>query len=233
MTANALFHSCEARYIYRVSLSSLFIRAILAETERSIVRSPISTTRPPRMSGFTFGTTLSLWPWPTYWDLLTADSRRLRVRLSRGCEMLAAKSPYGCQNFKSNANHFILPPVPLREMSTYRSTRHSELDLSPVRAHERAKLLHDTLQYAQPVVRCQRLEEVLHDSLPILSAKMLLQLSDNLLLVRGGERWCAEDGGQLCIFLEDSGERFEGFSGRFESAGFGGCSILTKRKLLA
>lgn len=39
--------------IYRVSVRSLFILAILEETERSMVRSPISTMRPPRMSELT------------------------------------------------------------------------------------------------------------------------------------------------------------------------------------
>lgn len=39
--------------IYRVSVRSLFILAILEETERSMVRSPISTTRPPMMSALT------------------------------------------------------------------------------------------------------------------------------------------------------------------------------------
>jgi hypothetical protein len=53
------------RYIYKVSLSSLFILAILAETDRSMVRSPISTTSPPRISGLTLDTTLSFWPFAT------------------------------------------------------------------------------------------------------------------------------------------------------------------------
>lgn len=70
--------------IYRLSLSSLFILAIFAETERSMVRSPISTTSPPRISGLTLETTLTFLPWPTYCDLETADSMRERVRLSRG-----------------------------------------------------------------------------------------------------------------------------------------------------
>lgn len=39
--------------IYRVSVRSLFILAILAETERSMVRLPISTTNPPIISGLT------------------------------------------------------------------------------------------------------------------------------------------------------------------------------------
>lgn len=39
---------------YRVSVKSLFIFEIFEETLRSIVRSPISTTKPPLISGFTF-----------------------------------------------------------------------------------------------------------------------------------------------------------------------------------
>lgn len=38
---------------YRVSVNSLFIFDIFEETLRSIVRSPISTTKPPLISGFT------------------------------------------------------------------------------------------------------------------------------------------------------------------------------------
>ena len=41
------------RLVYKVSVRSLFIFAMREETLRSIVRSPISTTRPPRISGFT------------------------------------------------------------------------------------------------------------------------------------------------------------------------------------
>jgi hypothetical protein len=40
-------------YIYKASVRALFILAILEETLRSIVRSPISTTRPPTRSGLT------------------------------------------------------------------------------------------------------------------------------------------------------------------------------------
>jgi hypothetical protein len=41
------------RVLYRVSVSSLFILAIFEETDKSIVRSPISTTSPPTMSALT------------------------------------------------------------------------------------------------------------------------------------------------------------------------------------
>lgn len=49
-------------YGYRVSVKSLFIFEIFEETLKSIVRSPISTTKPPLISGFTLGTTLSFLP---------------------------------------------------------------------------------------------------------------------------------------------------------------------------
>ena len=42
------------KYFYRTSVRSLFILAIFDETLRSMVRSPISTTTPPTMSGFTY-----------------------------------------------------------------------------------------------------------------------------------------------------------------------------------
>lgn len=72
----------ERRYFYRVSLRSLFSLTILEDTDKSMVRSPISTTRPPRISGFTSFVTFSFLPGPTYCDLETAASRRDRVRPS-------------------------------------------------------------------------------------------------------------------------------------------------------
>lgn len=41
--------------VYKASVSNLFNFAILLETERSMVLSPISTTRPPTISGSTYG----------------------------------------------------------------------------------------------------------------------------------------------------------------------------------
>ena len=46
---------------HNVSVKSLFIFAILADTLRSIVRSPISTTRPPRISGLIWKKELIYW----------------------------------------------------------------------------------------------------------------------------------------------------------------------------
>jgi len=51
--AQLYYHTTIATDIYKASWRSLFMRAILDDTLRSIVRSPISTTRPPRISGLT------------------------------------------------------------------------------------------------------------------------------------------------------------------------------------
>ena len=76
---------CEQKtWSYTVSVSILFILEILLDTLRSMVRSPISTTRPPRMSGLTLGTTFSFLPW-LYSDLLMAVSRRRRSLSSSFC----------------------------------------------------------------------------------------------------------------------------------------------------
>ena len=49
-----IYEGTKSVVFYKVSVRSLFILAMRAETLRSIVRSPISTTRPPRMSGLTW-----------------------------------------------------------------------------------------------------------------------------------------------------------------------------------
>ena len=94
-------------HIYKVSESSLFMRAILADTLRSIVLSPISTIRPPRISGLTcsrrsanqrrvrmgflhltFGTTFNFLPCPTYWLLLTVASNCFTTFWSSGVALV-------------------------------------------------------------------------------------------------------------------------------------------------
>jgi len=62
--ASLILRSCPTGGIlfYKVSVRSLFIFAIRAETLRSIVRSPISTTSPPRISGLTLLVTFSFFP---------------------------------------------------------------------------------------------------------------------------------------------------------------------------
>lgn len=75
-------------FFYKESVRSLFILAILLATDKSMVRSAISTMSPPRISGLTLGTTLSVWPVVTYCEFLMAVSRRLIVLLSRGYILL-------------------------------------------------------------------------------------------------------------------------------------------------
>jgi hypothetical protein len=55
---------------YKVSVRSLFIFAIRPDTLRSIVRSPISTTRPPRMSELTWDIGKSVYETECGWDSL-------------------------------------------------------------------------------------------------------------------------------------------------------------------
>lgn len=124
-------------YIYKVSLRSLFILAILAATDLSMVRSAISTMSPPRISGLTLGTTLRVWPFWTYCEFLMAFSRREMVLLSRGCVMSVVVLTL-----------FLNPPTvlfhPISE-STYRSAGNGKLNLAAVCTHEHTELLYDTL----------------------------------------------------------------------------------------
>jgi len=90
------FISASNKYFYNASVKSLLSLDILAETLRSIVLSPISTTKPPRISGLIFReigisnhgitrttnktrtllTTLSVLLAPTYCDLEIVVLRR-------------------------------------------------------------------------------------------------------------------------------------------------------------
>jgi len=66
------------RLFYTLSVKSLLSLEILLWTLRSMVRSPTSTTKPPRISGLILVTVLSFLPW-LYSDLAMAVSRRWRV----------------------------------------------------------------------------------------------------------------------------------------------------------
>ena len=70
--------------IHKASVRSLLSLAILLEIERSMVRSPISTTRPPMREGSTLLETLSFWPVLMKRDLEMAVSRRVMSLGSRG-----------------------------------------------------------------------------------------------------------------------------------------------------
>lgn len=107
-----------------------------------------------------------------------------------------------------------------------------ELDLAPVCAHQLAELLDNTLQSTQPVVVCQCLEQVLHDAFLVLS-EVLLELGNDLLLVRDGESGSGEDGGELGILLEDGGERLKGLGGGVEGVGLRSGRVLYVTKIVS
>ena len=97
-----------------------------------------------------------------------------------------------------------------------------------MRTHEHAKLVHNTLQHAQPVVLSQGSKQVLHDALLIRIANVLLQLSNHSLLVRGGQGRRTQNLSELCVALEDVGERVERLGRGVEGIGFGGRSVLER-----
>lgn len=103
--ANGVVLKFDFGLIYRASLRTLFILAMREETERSMVRSPTSTTRPPIMSELTSLVTLSFLPAPTYWDLLTAASSLARVLLSRACCEFQLLAPESWIPFPQCFNH--------------------------------------------------------------------------------------------------------------------------------
>ena len=112
-----------------------------------MVRSPISTTRPPRISGLTSFRTLSFLPW-LYWDLVTAFSRRPRVLLSRGCTQLVKEE----KRRKKSPSGLLI---------SYLSAGNDELNLAAGGADDLGELLGDAAEYAEAVVLGEGGEEVL------------------------------------------------------------------------
>jgi hypothetical protein len=140
------------RIIYSWSRRSLFILAIFWETLRSIVWSPISTIRPPLISGFTcelLAAVLLLFGELTYlWHnlqlLALSDIRRLRDGVFQLLDDFVVK-------WLSTNQHSIR--IHLHDTNwTYRSACDNQLDLAPVSAHELAEVFGDRFQSTQPVV---------------------------------------------------------------------------------
>lgn len=108
----------------------------------------------------------------------------------------------------------------------YLGTRDRQFNLSSSSAHQDAKFVNHTGQNTQPVVVGQRFQEALNDTSLVISAEVLLELRNDLTLVRGAERWGREKRSEFSVLLEDSGERLEGAGGGFESGGFRGGRVL-------
>ena len=71
-----------------------------------------------------------------------------------------------------------------------------------MRTHEYTKLLNNALQHAQSVVLSESVEQVLDDALLVSAANVLLELLDNLLLIRYRQRRRVEDVVELGVLLE-------------------------------
>lgn len=205
------------RYFYRVSVRSLFILASLEDTDKSMVRSPISTTRPPRISGFTSLVTFSFLPGPTYWDLETAASRRDRVR---------ASSDYTGQLGSTSSLTYIYTVGDSVWEVACLCGRHNHLDLATGSAHELGELVADTLQKAQAVVLSESGEEVLDGVVGAGGADALLELGHDGALVAVGQRRRGEDNGELGVPGEQVAESGDGLRGRFEGRGLHGRRVL-------
>lgn len=91
--------------------------------------------------------------------------------------------------------------------------------------HKGTELLANAFQNAQPVVLSQGVEEVLKD-VTLVTTRELLELTNNLLLVRSREGRGANDRGQLAVRLQGLAEDSEGPGGLVEGRGFDGGSVL-------
>jgi len=94
-----------------------------------------------------------------------------------------------------------------------------------MRTNQLAKLFTDTFQNTKPVVLCQSSQESLDNGRGS-ATSVLLQLGDNLRLVRVGETGRAEDAGEFGVVFEDAGEGRDCFCCWVESRGFCCCCVL-------
>ena len=70
-------------------------------------------------------------------------------------------------------------------------------------AHKLLEVVTDALQYPQPVILGQGIEEVLHCAALVRAAGVLFQLGHDLRFVALGQSGCVEDGGEFGVGLED------------------------------
>lgn len=108
---------------------------------------------------------------------------------------------------------------------THLSTGDVQIDLTTVSTHKGIELLANTLQNTQPVVLGQGVEEVLED-VTLVTARELLELSNDLLLVSSREGRGADDRGQLAVRLQGLAETSEGPGDLVEGRGLDGGSVL-------
>lgn len=112
-----------------------------------------------------------------------------------------------------------------KKKTTHLSTGDVQVDLTTVSTHKGTELLANAFQNAQPVVLSQGVEEVLED-VTLVTTRELLELTNNLLLVRSREGRGADDRGQLAVRLQGLAEDSEGAGGLVEGRRFDGGSVL-------
>lgn len=97
-------------------------------------------------------------------------------------------------------------------------------------AHELGKLGDDAGERAEAVVLGEGGEQVLDDAVFVGAANVLLQLLDDLLLVRYGEGGRTQNVGELGVAFEDAGELVERLGCWVECVGLRGCGVLESGK---
>lgn len=109
---------------------------------------------------------------------------------------------------------------------TDRGTGDGQFHLPAMRTHQRRELLADALQYPEPVVLSQSVQEVLYGIPLVDAAHVLLQFLHDLRLVAWRKSRSVEDEGKLGVFLEYIGQGGQGFGSAVERGSFGGGRIL-------
>lgn len=101
-----------------------------------------------------------------------------------------------------------------------------QVELAAVSTHQGAELLADVLEDAQAVVLGQGGEEVLEGVALVATARELLQLGDDFLLVGACQGRCPDDRCQLAVRLERLAEDSQGTGNLVQRRGLDRCRVL-------
>ena len=85
---------------------------------------------------------------------------------------------------------------------TDRSTGDGQFHLPPMRTHQCREFLADALQYPEPVILSESLQEVLHGVPFVDATHVLLEFLHNLRLVSWRKTRSVKDDGKFGVFLE-------------------------------
>lgn len=195
------------------------MRATLPETERSMVRSPISTTSPPMISGLTYS-------FPQHVStsgLLNSDPPlppppKKKTHLVGNLQLLPLADVSALADGALQAVQRLV--VQLLGAGDH------DLDLALARGHEHVELLADAREDGEAVVLGQGAEKVLDRLVAGGHRGRLLELRHDLALVAGRQGRGVQDRRQLGVLGEDGGQRGEGLGGLVERRGLHGGGVL-------